>query len=253
MRSRRSANTALPGQERGRRGRQGLSCRHPATPHASRLTPHASRLTPHASPAMLHVFGISCAGSKLSARSRVNMGKRCSPAPTRFPPLSGMARSPPKSSLHCAPAIANSPEWPPGFFLFAAGTGAKGQGERGKGKGERRKAKGERRKAKGERRKAKGERPRLPARMSHQPSTAAADLRAVAGRTRFSRLDVVSAKPAPSSAACTPPQRHLDALATNAGEITASLAGRRIPGSPRCVPIRASCPGCRGRRRCPRA
>jgi hypothetical protein len=213
----------------------------PSSCDASRLTPHASRLTPHASPAMLHVFGISCAGSKLSARSRVNMGKRCSPAPTRFPPLSGMARSPPKSSLHCAPAIANSPEWPPGFFLFAAGTGTRGKG------------KGERGKAKGERRKAKGERPRLPARMSHQPSTAAADLRAVAGRTRFSRLDVVSAKPAPSSAACTPPQRHLDALATNAGEITASLAGRRIPGSPRCVPIRASCPGCRGRRRCPRA
>jgi hypothetical protein len=57
------------------------------------------------------------------------------------------------------------------------------------------------------------------ARISHHPSTAAADLRAVAGRTPSSRLDVVSATPAPSSTACAPPQRHLDPLATNGGEI----------------------------------
>lgn len=53
---------------------------------------------------------------------------------------------------------------------------------------------------------------------ARHPSTAAADLRAVAGRTRSSRLDVGSATPAPASAPCVPPQRHLDALATNGGE-----------------------------------
>ncbi|WP_077279180.1 DNA polymerase III subunit alpha [Thioalkalivibrio denitrificans] len=67
------------------------------------------------------------------------------------------------------------------------------------------------------------------ARISHHPSTAAADLRAVGGRTRSSRLDVVSATPAPSSTACTPPQRHLDALATNGGEKCGlSMAAERI-------------------------
>ncbi|WP_018955097.1 thioredoxin domain-containing protein [Thioalkalivibrio sulfidiphilus] len=57
------------------------------------------------------------------------------------------------------------------------------------------------------------------ARISHHPSTAAADLLAVTGRAHFSRLDVVSATPAPSSAPRAPSQRHLDALATNGGEI----------------------------------
>ncbi|WP_018953261.1 adenosylcobalamin-dependent ribonucleoside-diphosphate reductase [Thioalkalivibrio sulfidiphilus] len=57
------------------------------------------------------------------------------------------------------------------------------------------------------------------ARISHHPSTAAADLLAVTGRAHFSRLDVVSATPAPSSVPRAPSQRHLDALATNGGEI----------------------------------
>ncbi|OOG27657.1 hypothetical protein B1C78_03120 [Thioalkalivibrio denitrificans] len=91
------------------------------------------------------------------------------------------------------------------------------------------------------------------ARISHHPSTAAADLLAVTGRLLrcavpaplavqgvrparplgglrrstgpsvpprpSSRLDVVSATPAPSSGPRAPSQRHLDALATNGGEI----------------------------------
>gem|GEM_PF-73567 len=57
------------------------------------------------------------------------------------------------------------------------------------------------------------------ARISHHPSTAAADMRAVTGRAPSSRLDVVSATPAPSSGPRPPSQRHLDALATNGGEI----------------------------------
>ncbi|WP_245795456.1 aminopeptidase N [Thioalkalivibrio denitrificans] len=57
------------------------------------------------------------------------------------------------------------------------------------------------------------------ARISHHPSTAAADLRAVTGRAPSSRLDVVSATPAPSSGPRAPSQRHLDALVTNGGEI----------------------------------
>jgi len=57
-----------------------------------------------------------------------------------------------------------------------------------------------------------------PARISHRPSTAHADLVAVKGRTPCSRLDVVSATPSPSSGPCLPSQRHLDALATNGGE-----------------------------------
>ncbi|WP_026290024.1 class I SAM-dependent methyltransferase, partial [Thioalkalivibrio sulfidiphilus] len=56
------------------------------------------------------------------------------------------------------------------------------------------------------------------ARISHHRSTAAADLLAVTGRAHFSRLDVVSATPAPSCAPRAPSQRHLDALATNGGE-----------------------------------
>jgi len=46
-----------------------------------------------------------------------------------------------------------------------------------------------------------------------------ADLLAVSGRTPCSRLDVVSATRSPSSGPCSPSQRHLDALATNGGEI----------------------------------
>ena len=42
----------------------------------------------------------------------------------------------------------------------------------------------------------------LPARISHRPSTTHADLLAVSGRTPFSRLDVVSATPSPSSGPC---------------------------------------------------
>ena len=57
------------------------------------------------------------------------------------------------------------------------------------------------------------------ARISHRPSTTHADRLAVKGRTPCSRLDVVSATPSPSSGPCPPSQRHLDALATNGGEI----------------------------------
>jgi len=56
------------------------------------------------------------------------------------------------------------------------------------------------------------------ARISHHRSTADADPLAVEGRTRSSRLDVVSATPAPSSLPCTSPQRRLDALATSGAE-----------------------------------
>jgi amino acid adenylation domain-containing protein len=52
------------------------------------------------------------------------------------------------------------------------------------------------------------------ARISHTPSTADADLLAVAHRTPSRRLDVGSATPSPPFSPCGAPQRHLDALAT---------------------------------------
>ena len=55
-------------------------------------------------------------------------------------------------------------------------------------------------------------------RISHQPSAAAADPLAVAGRTPSRRFDVVSTTPAASLSPFDPPPRRLDALATNAGE-----------------------------------
>ena len=58
----------------------------------------------------------------------------------------------------------------------------------------------------------------LLARISHQPSAAVADPLAVAGRTPSRRFDVVTTTPAASFSPCDPPQRRLDALATNAGE-----------------------------------
>ena len=57
------------------------------------------------------------------------------------------------------------------------------------------------------------------ARISHQPSVAAADPLAVAGRTPSRRFDVVTTTPAASLSPCDPPQRRLDGLATNPGEI----------------------------------
>ncbi len=65
--------------------------------------------------------------------------------------------------------------------------------------------------------------------MSHRPSTTHADLLAVTGRTPSSRLDVVSATPSPSSGPSPPSQRHLDALATNGGEICGLCARWRQP------------------------
>ena len=56
------------------------------------------------------------------------------------------------------------------------------------------------------------------ARISHHPPAADADKRVVPGRTPAGRLDVVSTTPAPTSGPCTPPQRLLDALATDRGE-----------------------------------
>ena len=61
-------------------------------------------------------------------------------------------------------------------------------------------------------------RPHL-ARVSHQGSAAAADPLAVAGRTPSRRFDVVTTTPAASLSPRDPPQRRLDALATNPGEI----------------------------------
>ncbi len=52
----------------------------------------------------------------------------------------------------------------------------------------------------------------------HHSPTTAADPLALTGRTHSSRLDVVAATPAPSSAPCVPPERRFDALATNSGE-----------------------------------
>ena len=57
------------------------------------------------------------------------------------------------------------------------------------------------------------------ARISHQASAAAADSLAVAGRTPSRRFDVVTTTPAASLSPCDPPQRRLDVLATNPGEI----------------------------------
>lgn len=54
-----------------------------------------------------------------------------------------------------------------------------------------------------------------------------ADPLAVTGRTRSSRFDAVSTTPAPSSTACTPLQRRLDARATRTGETT-RLGGRYL-------------------------
>ena len=56
------------------------------------------------------------------------------------------------------------------------------------------------------------------ARISHHSPAAGVDPLAVTGRTRSSRLDVVSTTPAPSSAPCAPSQRRLNALATDGGE-----------------------------------
>ena len=55
------------------------------------------------------------------------------------------------------------------------------------------------------------------ARISHQSSAADADKLAVMGRAPCSRFDVVSTTSAPTSSPRSPPQRHLDTLATNAG------------------------------------
>ena len=63
-----------------------------------------------------------------------------------------------------------------------------------------------------------GDRYQVPARISHQPSAAAVDPLAVAGRTPSRRFDVVTTTPAASFSPCDPPPRRLDALATNAGE-----------------------------------
>ena len=68
------------------------------------------------------------------------------------------------------------------------------------------------------------------AHISHRPSTTHAYLLAVKGRTPCSRLDVVSATPSPSSGPCPPTQRHLDALATNGGEICGLAAPKNPPG-----------------------
>ena len=54
------------------------------------------------------------------------------------------------------------------------------------------------------------------ARISHQSSTAAADLLAVAVCAPCSRFDVVSTTTAPTSSPRSPPKRHLDTLTTNA-------------------------------------
>jgi hypothetical protein len=51
--------------------------------------------------------------------------------------------------------------------------------------------------------------------ISHTPPAAAADPLAVTGCTPSSRLDVVSALPAPSSGPCIPSPRRLDTLATD--------------------------------------
>ena len=56
------------------------------------------------------------------------------------------------------------------------------------------------------------------ARISHHRPAADADKLAVAGRTPAGRLNVVSTTPAPTSGPCAPPQRLLDALATDGGE-----------------------------------
>ena len=78
------------------------------------------------------------------------------------------------------------------------------------------------------------------ARISHQPSAAAADPRAVAGRTPSRRFDVFTTKPAASFSPCDPPPRRLDALATKAGEKcglvvvdTEMLGGGRATGTTR--------------------
>ena len=55
------------------------------------------------------------------------------------------------------------------------------------------------------------------ARILHQPSAAAAESLAVAGRTLSSRFDIVSAMPSAPFRPCAPPQRRCNALATNAG------------------------------------
>ena len=60
--------------------------------------------------------------------------------------------------------------------------------------------------------------PEILTRISHQPSAAAADPLAVAGRTPSRRFDVVATTPAASLSPFDPPPRRLDALATNAGE-----------------------------------
>ena len=58
------------------------------------------------------------------------------------------------------------------------------------------------------------------ARLSHRLPTARPDTLAVTVRTRCGRLDVVSATPSPPSAACAPPQRRLEPLATENGDIS---------------------------------
>lgn len=62
--------------------------------------------------------------------------------------------------------------------------------------------------------------PHVLTRISHHPPAAGADPLAVTGSTRSSQLDVVSATSVLPSSAWTPPQRRLDALATDAGEIS---------------------------------
>ena len=63
----------------------------------------------------------------------------------------------------------------------------------------------------------KGVKPML-ARISHQCPAADADKLDVAVCAPCSRFDVVSTTTAPISSPRSPPQRHLDTLATNAGE-----------------------------------
>jgi hypothetical protein len=74
---------------------------------------------------------------------------------------------------------------------------------------------------------------RLRARLdiSHRLPTARPDTLAVTVRTRCGRLDVVSATPSPPSAACAPPHRRLEPLATENGEINGSRP--RLIGIPR--------------------
>ena len=67
--------------------------------------------------------------------------------------------------------------------------------------------------------------------ISHYTSTTATNSSALTGRSHYSRLDVVSTTPSPSTSPSSPSDRRLVALATKCGE---------KPGLERILPIAAA-------------